>query len=234
MIGTLDIDASLGLKGEVSVNATNSSKVWTGKVDVGSTPIRLWASSSSPDTAPWYDRSATDLGGGAVGLVPYSRYDEDCNPQPAEVVCSWPTLAANSNRETLRIVFYGPVVDGGPVESPDLPPLVVRRTYMAYPCCTIPPWYDITADCDVIVAPAGYPREVWVSPKPSSPLYGTFGDNYMVAIRLRSSTVSSVTKRDLRCAQTLVSPAPEVAEFVESQTVDDATVHEFRASSLCQ
>lgn len=211
LAGDIDIDAASGLAGQIIINALNTSDTWTGKVDIGSSPLRLWASSSSPDIVPHYTRSLSSYGGSAVG--------------------EWPTLAANSDRETIRLVFYGPVFDGGPTESPNLPPVIVRRTVYYYEYGQpIPPWEDITADCDITIAPAGFPREVWISPKDTAPLDGTFGLNHLVAVRLRSSTTGELTLRDLRCAGTLVSPAPEVMQFPESQTVDAQTVHEYRAT----
>ncbi|MDQ7014341.1 MAG: hypothetical protein Q9O74_10655, partial [Planctomycetota bacterium] len=60
-----------GLKGQVIINANNNSGTWTGAVAVNSTALA---------PVPYYNNIAEDIGGGAVGLVPYYLHYNDCTP----------------------------------------------------------------------------------------------------------------------------------------------------------
>ncbi len=57
------------LPNQVIINRSNSSKTWSGNVILGS--FTLSPSGSQPLLAPYYDKTDSDLGGGAVGLVPF-------------------------------------------------------------------------------------------------------------------------------------------------------------------
>ncbi len=60
-----------GLKGQIIINSTNGSFSWDGTVKVDGTVL-------SP--VPYYDNKSVDLGGGAVGLVPFSTHRVSCSP----------------------------------------------------------------------------------------------------------------------------------------------------------
>jgi hypothetical protein len=77
LLGSLTSVESASLEGQVIINANNSGGTWTGPVTVGS--ITLDAGLAQPNRAPYYQLSAADLGGGAVGLAPFQVHEESSN-----------------------------------------------------------------------------------------------------------------------------------------------------------
>lgn len=80
LAGTITVPAG-GLKGQVMVNAANSGGTWTGTVNVGSIQLKPNNTASPDDSAPFYRRVSSNLGGGAVGLAPFNLYGPDCAPE---------------------------------------------------------------------------------------------------------------------------------------------------------
>ncbi len=80
LAGTITLPAN-GLKGQVIVNAANSGGTWTGTVNVGSIQLKPNNIVSPDDSAPYYWRVSSNLGGGAVGLAPINLYGPDCAPE---------------------------------------------------------------------------------------------------------------------------------------------------------
>ncbi len=87
-----------GLVGRIIIGADGSAGTWTGPVDVGATTL-----------APVYSNTASSLGGGSVGRVPFEAHRTD----------SVPALNANLTFSTSAVTpsydirHYGPVRGGG-------------------------------------------------------------------------------------------------------------------------
>ncbi|CAG0948252.1 hypothetical protein PHYC_00014 [Phycisphaerales bacterium] len=127
--GEINIDGALA--GMIVLNANagtaDAPNLWAGPVRVfaaQSSPIVLASGSSSPDTAPYYKRHASELGGGAVGLVKFNVHDDDCTqPQsgfsvPTFLNSAFSQLPAGGDCnpdpdpyqfESITVITYGPV-----------------------------------------------------------------------------------------------------------------------------
>ncbi|MCB9846025.1 MAG: hypothetical protein H6811_08580 [Phycisphaeraceae bacterium] len=73
---------SAGLHGRILINTDNIDEDWLGDVTVGATTL---------STVPYYDQTPSSIGGGAVGLVPYSFHPEACVSAHDATVTSIPT-----------------------------------------------------------------------------------------------------------------------------------------------
>jgi hypothetical protein len=71
--GAIQVPASTGLSGQIIINANNSSPAgtWTNDVKVGTFAVPHGT----------YSTLSSSLGGGAVGLVPFRLYANDCAPK---------------------------------------------------------------------------------------------------------------------------------------------------------
>lgn len=116
LLGSLTLPSG-GLIGQVIVNASNGSGVWSGNVTVGSTTL-------SPTTN--YPNTESSLGGGAVGLVPFRLHATDSVPGVAGAPGgALPFGAVKNGSQTIRLRHYGPVkvgVSGAPVKVEYLAP----------------------------------------------------------------------------------------------------------------
>ncbi|MFZ2872870.1 MAG: hypothetical protein WAZ94_00130, partial [Phycisphaerales bacterium] len=90
--GQIIVHNDNGLSGQIIINAGVAglapAVLWSGKAQVGDaanncSDVVISPAQSQPDLAPHYARLSADLGGGAVGLVPFALHDEDCDP-PAD------------------------------------------------------------------------------------------------------------------------------------------------------
>src|SRR5690606_8354197 len=63
LAGAISLPSS-GLMGQIIINNSNASGAWTGTVDVGGTPLPVG-----------YAATASSLGGGSAGLVPFTLHD---------------------------------------------------------------------------------------------------------------------------------------------------------------
>ena len=100
---TIGTATTINLVGPVIFNGGNAGGTWTGSVTVGSTPLT---------PSPAYPISSALLGTGAVGLVPFQFYRQDCSPPQANASSS--PMVRNSelpggNYPAIRLRFYGPV-----------------------------------------------------------------------------------------------------------------------------
>jgi hypothetical protein len=191
-----------GLVGQiVIINSQSDAHPWSAPVKVGS--IILDDAAGSPDTAPYYTRPSTpDLGGGAVGVVPFQLYAADCDPPPSEEACdlsinrqTWPD---SSFRQTIILRHYGPVYNAGYPTCP----LVIWRESVALcagnpdPCPSDEPdWVDRTSLFDVYV-PGDGSREVWVAYKLSGTTPVDFTNEYKFDIDLLSSGGFTLLRSD--------------------------------------
>lgn len=170
-----------GLLGQIIVNAgLGAATPWQRLA-----PLHLPAQSPSPfariyyvDTFPEY---SAIVGGGCVGSVPFSLRGGDCWPRSNATVLHaqrriWP--ADGTIREVITIAMSGPVValDNQPLTilTTDAPFLSAGGAAM-----------DVTHRFDVLVAPPGRQREIWLSPRPVSAggpgTLGTLRDYYVTS-----------------------------------------------------
>lgn len=123
--GTITINQNQGIAGQVVVNAASQSSTWTGPVqsETGGSLLLLDDGASQPNQAPYYQRVSADLGGGAVGQVPFHTYDVDCNP-PNDL--PWDDLpgdnpllntAFSDGTRSATMKFYGPVRSAAPANA---------------------------------------------------------------------------------------------------------------------
>lgn len=183
------------------VNANNNGGVWSGDIHYYPSYVLL-------DPVPYYDDSLEEFGG-AVGLVSYHLHRQACTPPHDSTVCAIEPHGANDGKETIIMPHYGPVLDSLPGDS-TIPFIVQRRSLLAVcnPICQTPPTVDVSHLFNVLVAPGGSAREVWVYPKTvAEGGEGTLGSLYLYTISLRS-VASGHT--DLRSAETFVSVAPDI------------------------
>src|SRR6185436_16934757 len=71
-----------GLAGQITINADNAGGVWT-------SPIRVGPNGNAQQiilNSAGYTQTATAIGGGAVGLVPFRLHDEACAPPNGSTV----------------------------------------------------------------------------------------------------------------------------------------------------
>lgn len=91
-----------GLGGQIIVNADGvAGGLWTSPVRVGPNghPQQVILNS------PGYSQTASQLGGGSVGLVPFKLHDESCQPTNGATV----QLAPNAPPFSVELRHYGPV-----------------------------------------------------------------------------------------------------------------------------
>ncbi len=206
--GSIEVDGDLS--GQIVINAHDDSEEWLGSVEVGTTPIVLDDGSSQPDEAPFYDRLAYSLGGGAVGLVPYDlHYAESggTRPSPAHDLCD-PSIydeyygLGGELTELAAIVLrhYGPIE----IDGTGMPVTIYERQLpipwggWQEPDCG---WSDVT---DRFEASASG-RELTITKK-----YGETGFVYSKDYRFDHVGAASV---HLNCLETLVGTAPSVADY---------------------
>ncbi|MEC9374355.1 MAG: hypothetical protein VYC34_10955 [Planctomycetota bacterium] len=84
-----------GLRNQISINTANSGGTWSQPIKIGP--------DGHPNQVildrPWYSPTAAQIGGGAVGLVPYRLHYQSCTPNYGGVLTG----------DTAIIRFYGPV-----------------------------------------------------------------------------------------------------------------------------
>ncbi|MCC6322501.1 MAG: hypothetical protein IT438_13820 [Phycisphaerales bacterium] len=92
-----------GLQGQVVINARNAGGVWGGSISVGG---------ANPfPSAPLYNSSSSEVGGGAVGLAPFSPNLQDCTPAHNSGSASGMVdpAAFTPGATPVRMRWYGPV-----------------------------------------------------------------------------------------------------------------------------
>lgn len=114
------LPTSTGLLGQIDINRANGGGSWGGTVTVGSTEL----------TVPGYTNTASSLGGGSVGHVPFGLHDESCAPVNGSVVLT----ACCVETVGVRLRHYGPLL-----WTTGLPATVWRR-----PACTTDTFVDVT------------------------------------------------------------------------------------------
>jgi hypothetical protein len=92
-----------GLKGQIIINALNTDPgAWLGTVSVGGVPLN--------HTAGEYPQTEAQLGGGAVGLVPFKVRVQDTNPPVFSGFRRLHAASFSNGLIALRPSFYGPIL----------------------------------------------------------------------------------------------------------------------------
>ncbi len=89
-------------EGQIIINAANNSSLWFGDVSVDTTV--LGPTQVQPFLAPFYEELSSNLGGGAVGLVPFNFHPIDSDPDHDTIVATVPS--------SVQVHHYGPVSIG--------------------------------------------------------------------------------------------------------------------------
>ncbi|MBX3322283.1 MAG: hypothetical protein KF757_04760 [Phycisphaeraceae bacterium] len=154
--GDIIVRDESGLVGQIVINgaATSTPNLWSGEVSFGpSTPvIVLGPGESQPYKAPYYHILSSELGGGAIGLVPYQFHEKESSPEHDSVVSSAvPT--------SVTIHHYGPLLDDG---NGGTTPVRIFRAGMALPLgfthhrevplCYGSVWTEVTSGFDISIS----------------------------------------------------------------------------------
>jgi hypothetical protein len=229
---SLIVEDGQSLEGQIIINANGSTSSFdlaillAGDVNVegGDGPQYI--------TVPDYGYVRSDLGGGAVGLVPFRLHLGDSSPpSDPDPSCAtfetkaWPSTHGGGTRETIVLQFYGPVYDyaddrGDPDDEETKPVKVgIQSLALVTPPATPPDdeeslRTDRTDLFDVYVPGNGsstFSREVWVARKlDGSSAVGLGGHRYWI-----TPALDTTSDRWLRCDKTFAGTTnpPEVAEF---------------------
>jgi len=163
LLGPISITSSSGLQGQVVINARDDDGVWMTGDDgtLGNGSVTVDGVSLSP--IPWYDQTSASLGGGAVGVVPFSIHFKDCSPASntlREDECDdyynalrrvgpsgfWPSVTLH---------HYGPIKAVGEGK-----PFTVKRKPVSDTSCD---WEDVTASFSHTMHPSGATRAILIS-----------------------------------------------------------------------
>lgn len=135
------------LAGQIIINQHDNNDQWLGTVSVntyGIDPNEIVC-----ERAPYYCLLSDDLGGGAVGLIPYNLHAADCVPEPGI-----PTESFGA----VTLAHYGPVNDDS---ASGMPVEVWKKPILSYP----PQGYtEVTSDFEAEIL--ANDRLIEVSPKP--------------------------------------------------------------------
>jgi len=104
LLGDLSLYAN-GVGGQIIINAGNDDGTWDGLVTIdGDTPVKLGPDQDPPFNSPHYQVESSILGGGSIGLAPFSINPHD-------------TVGGNSctnpNAPEIKLYHYGPVYRDG-------------------------------------------------------------------------------------------------------------------------
>ncbi len=183
-----------GMQGQLLINAANSVGLWNGNVIVGGNTL---------GPVPMYAAISANIGGGAVGHVPFHLHAADCWPTPGSVLG---TASAPKPATPIRMRWYGPVN-----WMPGQAPLVIEASPLSSPGT----WIDQTA-CFTIAREQGLsPHPNVVCAYPSRNLPGGY------TYRIRPATLGPAA---LLC---------DLGLAVNPSVADDAALHSFTISASC-
>ncbi len=202
--------------GQIIINASDASEVWTAPVKIDG--ITIDDGATQPGDAPYYEALSSSLGGGAIGLVPFNLHKTDCLPAHAPAgSCEpfetrvWPD---EIERQTIVLRHYGPVFDS--LDNDPKPVIIDLKSVVLCsptPCPgaygVLTEWTDETDHFDVYIPPGG--REVWVARELSGGEAQSLDIGY--SFKIDPAETSGVTQ--LRSAGTFLSDedAPNVAGY---------------------
>lgn len=112
LAGQVFMNTDRGLEGQIIINADNAPdpnhSLWSGQVSVwdqgAGQAFLLSPNEVQPGMAPFYEEPSTNLGGGAVGLVPFNFHPIDSSPDHDSVATAVPS--------SVEVHHYGPVSIG--------------------------------------------------------------------------------------------------------------------------
>ena len=160
--GTIEVVEESGFSGQIVINAGSPCSgetffgfpVWEGNVTirVDDAPVFFGPNVSQPYRAPYYHALSSELGGGAIGLVPYQFHEKESSPEHDSVVSSAvPT--------SVTIHHYGPLLDDG---NGGTTPVRIFRAGMALPfgfthhrevpLCYGSVWTEVTSGFDISIS----------------------------------------------------------------------------------
>jgi hypothetical protein len=217
LAGEIRFDDAADLDTQIVLNAGNNGGTWanTGKVvlgPAGSQTVLSTLASPSDNQGPHYRLESSILGGGAVGLVPYRLYANDCAPKHHDdwVVPSGEAKLLDSQfnggtseipitKIPVRMKFYGPVkTDAAVGTSPVNVWLWVADSGGVYQ-----QWHEVTDALNITVARGTDPwsREIVITPTAT---FGALPPGYYAVTAQREGT------NRLYCEGTLASTPPAV------------------------
>ncbi|MEM8757033.1 MAG: hypothetical protein AAGF47_04540 [Planctomycetota bacterium] len=105
------------LEEQIIINAANNSSDWLGDVAInsgGSEEILIGPNQAQPYQAPYYEALPSELGGGAIGLVPFNFHPKASDPQQFDEVNKNPKQLSGTEFTSFQAVVehYGPVALG--------------------------------------------------------------------------------------------------------------------------
>lgn len=173
------------LQGQIIINGGNNGGTWpTGSLvrfydrkDGSGNFVHLFDISGS---TPYYTKTSTELGGGAIGLVPFHLHDIDCSPANnatthgrmlvTEFIRPNPNSGAITSK-SIKLHFYGPVRTDA-LSTDSAQPIIVEQI----PDIGNP--IDLTASCDITMkrgGDSGWSREIEIKGKSGAGfLHGTY------------------------------------------------------------
>ena len=125
------------LEGQIIINQNDNGSDWLGKISASTYGIGPGEGGS--EESPDYTLLSADLGGGAIGLVPFDLHTTDCDPVQYATVSE---PAGGPALQSVRIRHYGPVFDN----SASGMPVTVERKLAFYPV-----WVDVTDEFEAEV-----------------------------------------------------------------------------------
>ncbi|MBC7835493.1 MAG: hypothetical protein H7Y88_10405 [Phycisphaerales bacterium] len=129
--GSITIDANAGLEGQIIITDAFSNGGWFDPVTIGTGGSQIVIDPANTSFPPEvdYTQTSAQLGGGAIGVVPFDNHRADCSPleeafieQPANVP------------STIRIRHYGPITFAWGT----MPYVITRKLYP----CDSDPWAE--------------------------------------------------------------------------------------------
>ncbi len=181
-VGSLASTGSLrfpftGLRGQVIINDDNSGGTWAGTVSYSTVagPNNAQAVATlAPDAAGVYNVPSSQVGGGAVGLVPFQLYTADCVPAPlaANLSGGMPldVFVAGAPTGTVRVRFFGPVkpaASNPPAPTTGKVNSVFTIERFGYDVNNVGSWTDVTDSFDQFIPGTQGGREVTLLLKPT-------------------------------------------------------------------
>ncbi|MCC6970205.1 MAG: hypothetical protein IT434_08280 [Phycisphaerales bacterium] len=198
-----------GLAGQIIINAANNSGTWASGdiVFYGRKSDSTWPETQRlQSTNPEYTQTSTDLGGGAVGVVPFKLHNNDCTPVNNASSHGWLLVTefkrpnpSGVDPKSIKLRFYGPVRTDAAAEDEFQPVIIEQLPDGGNPI-------DLTESCDILVkrnSDPGWSREIEIT--------GKEGRGFLHGI-YRITPRTTGTGR-LYCDQLFLETPPSVSSF---------------------
>jgi len=171
MANPITISNSSGLAGQIIINSNAGAGTWTGSLSVGGSTV---------SGTPYY--TATNLGGGAVGLAPFHYHPNESTPVDDTGIDS-------STTDPVRVVWYGPLS----AESANKPAKIYNRK--GYGSGT---WNDVTSTHTITIDSTNTrhllvsPTTGWVSGREYKVVPNVTGSDRLLCANLITGTATPV------------------------------------------